>query len=135
MWNHEQIKQRLMAALDYDGIPECDRKKHLMRRCGLSRYMAQRALNGIPPKAGIACLQLADALDVDFSWFYTGELKRLHARTWRIHIQQIKYYPKEATDRMMRLVVAQIAGNRKARNLVDLVAANKMTFYEAALIL
>lgn len=127
-----EAKRRLLAILDFDGVPVGDRLDYLMLVCNLTRYTAVRALNGYLPRSALNGFNIAKALDVDIVWFVFGTFERWHPRTFRIYIQQVKGYPKEATDQMIRLFVGAIAGHNKSRNLVDLVIAGNMTFYGAS---
>lgn len=123
---------RLLAVLDYDGIPQRDRMKHLMSRCKLSRYMARLILSGKEPRNMKHFESIASGLSVDFIWLTFDHLGRFHPRTSRILIQQIKGYPKVVTDRCIRLFVAYKAGYPKANNLMDLVTEGKLMVEDAA---
>jgi len=127
-----EAKQRLLAILDFDGVPVSDRLDYLMRICNLTRYLAGRALNGYLPRSTLKGCNIAETLDVDMVWFVFGRIERWHPRTFRIHIQQVKGYPKEATDQIIHMFVGAIAGHNRSRNLLELVIAGNMTFYGAS---
>lgn len=135
MDERNSIKRRLLAVLDYDGIPARNRASHLAAACGCTASTARRWLtveDGADKMIMRSLLDLARGLDVDLFWLWDGSFKRLHPRTFRIHAQQVKHYPKEATDQMMRLLVASWAGHRKADNLVVLVNDGQLTLHAAA---
>lgn len=135
MLDTHETKQRLLAILDFDGVSEGDRLGYLMRICKLSRYMAGRALNGYLPRSVLKGCDIAEALDVDMVWFVFGRFERWHPRTYRIEIQHVKGYPKEATDQMIRLFVGVVAGHNRASNLVEMAIAGNMTVYGASRLL
>lgn len=122
----------LLAILDFDEVPEAGRLDYLMRTCGLSRYLAERVLNGHYPRDVYKLFDITDALDVDFEWLMVGWAAQYHPRTLRIHLQQVKHYPKEATDQMLRLMVGVCAGHKKARDLAKLACNGKMSMLSAA---
>jgi len=129
------IKQRLLAVLDFDGIPQRKRAAHLAAACGCSPSTARRWLaadEGADKMIMRSLHHLARGLDVDLHWLWDGEGKTLAPRTLRINMQQVKGYPKHEVDRMMRLFVAWCAGQRKAVSLFDLVLAGKLTVPAAA---
>jgi len=131
----DSFRQRLLAVLDYDGIPPCKRAAHLVAACSCSLSTARRwlfASNAAYKLMWRSLNNLARGLDVDLFWLWDGSFQRLHPRTFRIHAQQVKHYPKEATDQMMRLLVASWAGHRKADNLMVLVNAGRLTLHAAA---
>jgi hypothetical protein len=123
---------RIVAILDYDGIQEGDRMKHLMRECGLSQYMAKLVLAGNDPRRLKPIRCIATGLDVSLPCLLAGELGNFHPRTFRIYMQQILNYPQFAVDKILRMFVGYKAGYRKATNLIDLAAAGKITAYDAA---
>lgn len=134
----DSIKQRLLAVLDYDGIPQRKRASHLAAACGCSPTTARRWLADYDSADKLKLrwlLDLARGLDVDWLWLYVGEGQSLAPRTVRINLQQIKGYPKPDVDRMMQLFVAFYAGHRKAKNLFGLVMENKLTLHAAARLL
>lgn len=101
----DERRLHLLGVLDFDGVPEEARLDYLMRTCNLSKYLAGRVLNGYMPRCPFKCFALTDALDVDCIWLWVGAAEKYHPRTLRIHLQQVKHYPKEATDQMLRLAV------------------------------
>jgi len=129
---NEERKPFIHAVLDFDGVPEAGRLGYLMRTCKLSRYMAQRLLNGYVPRYAFKIFDITDALDVDWEWLIVGSARRYHPRTLRIHLLQINYYSKEATDQMVRLMVGVCAGHKKALNLSNLAVDGKMSMLSAA---
>lgn len=131
MTKWEERKQRLLGILDYDEIEPCKRLHHLMQRCGLSRYMAKRALDGSLPYSGSTAMDMADALDVSIAWLWDGALESVHPRTFRIHWYVLNY-SKQDINNMSRLMMALIAGQNKARNLADLIVEEKLSFPAAA---
>lgn len=138
MDERDSIKQRLLAVLDYDGIPRRKRAAHLAAACGCAPSTARRWLsagNGVDKMRMRSLRDLARGLAVTLGWLACGECGTLAPRTLRIHIQQIKGYPKSEVDRMVRLLVAWNAGQCKAVSLVDLIIANKLTLPAAARLL
>lgn len=128
----EERKLYFLAVLDYDGVSESDRLSYLMRTCKLSKYFAGRMLKGYYPRDARKCLEIADALDIDLEWIIYGESRWLFPRTLRIHMQQVKHYPKPDVDKLLRLMVASRAGLSKACNLVNLVYDGRMSILHAA---
>lgn len=128
-----QFARRLIAVLDYDGIPKQRRAAFLADAGKISRSTAYRLLNAsrAPRRIGLP-LALGRALGVSFVWLVSGELEYVHLRTMRILIQGIKGYPKEDTDRMMRVFMGCVAGHRKAKNLMNLVEAGELSLPVAA---
>jgi hypothetical protein len=131
----ETFRKRLLAVLDYDGIQARKRAARIASACGCSPSTARRwlSVDGAAEKmTADILLNLACELGVEVSWLYFGDIERFHPRTFRIHAQQLKCYPKEETDQMTRLIVASYCGHRKARNLVNLVHSGQMTLLGAA---
>ena len=138
MNKQDSIKLRLLAVLDYDGIPQRKRAACLAVACGCSPATARRrwlAPDDSEKMIKRYLLDLARGLDVDWHWLWDGDGESLAPRTLRINLQQIKGYPKPEVDQMMRLFVAWYAGQRRAVNLFDLVVANKLTLPAAARLL
>lgn len=131
MTEYEERKKRLLGVLDYDEVKECDRIRHLMQRCGLSRYLAKRALNGRLPKSGLTGLEMALVLDVRMEWLWWGQIVTVAPRTFRIHAYVLNYSRNEI-DKMARLAMAAGAGHKKANNLVNLIIEEKLSFLSAA---
>lgn len=127
--------ERLSAIMEYDDIPEGDRARFLMGKCGLSRYMAKLVLSGKEPRNLRHFEYIASGLDVDMVWVAFGETVRFHPRTFRILMRQILHYTNERTDKIMRLFIACKAGHQRATNLVELSSAGKLTAYGAAQLL
>lgn len=127
----EETKRRLLGILDYDGIELEKRVRHLMQQCGISRYRAKRALDGSMPRYAGPMLDIAKGLDVSIHWLVWGEILQVHPRTFRIHASVLGY-PKHEIDQMARLSMALVAGQTKARNLADLIAAGKLSYPAAA---
>ena len=122
--------------LEYDGVPKHRRAGYLAKVGEMARSTAYRLLNEahavvIPRRL----YDLSDGLDVDWEWLWRGKFGRFDVRTMRIHIQAFNDYPKEDTDRMMRMLVGKIAGHRKAENLFNLAADRKLSFLGAARLL
>lgn len=141
--NHEeslneehQFAGRLIAVLDYDGIPKHRRAAFLANAGKISRSTAYRLLKGSRAAWGWRIpAELIRALDVSRTWLIFGELSSLDLRTMRIHLQTYKGYPKEDTNRIMRMLVGYIAGHNKAENLLNLAAAGELSFTGAARLL
>jgi len=131
MTNQEKIKRRLLGILNHDGIDAKSRMNHLMQRCGISRYLAKRALNGYLPKSAYTAMDMANALNVSVAWLLDGRLETMHPRTFRIHWHALNY-PKQDIDNMSRMMVRLSAGQQKARNIADLIIEGKLTFPGAA---
>lgn len=135
MDERDSIKQRLFAVLDYDGIPQNKRTAYLANACGCSRSTARRLLTAERNAGKMGprwLLGLARGLNVDWRWLYDAGFERFDPRTFRIHAQQVKHYPKEEANQMVRLLLASYAGHRKAGNLVDLVNAGQLSLHRAA---
>ena len=135
MEKHDPIRVRLLAVLDYDGIQASDRVRRIASASGRSPSTARRwlSVDGAAEKMmGDSLLNLTRDLDVDLLWLWSGEGETLAPRTLRINLQQVKGYPKQEVDRIMRLFVAWSAGQRKAVRLFDLVMANKLSLPAAA---
>lgn len=131
MTEHEAIKRRLLGVLNYDEIKERDRLRHLMQRCGISRYLAKRALDGCLPCNGVTMMDIAKGLDISLAWLWLGKLETWHPRTFRIHAHVLNY-PKQEIDKMLRLITGLCAGQKKASNLADLIIEGKLSFPGAA---
>lgn len=133
MSDEQLIRRRLLAVLEYDGIPQHRRAAFLVKAGKMARSTAYRVLNGSSSGAIRRIpFDLMRALDVDYDWLLLGEFSRFDLRTMRIHIQTYKGYPKEDTDRIMRMLVGYIAGHHKAKNLFNLAASGKLSFSGAA---
>lgn len=132
----EQLLKRLLAVLEYNGVPKHRRAALLVKTGKMSRSKAYRLLNG---SHAATCedisIDLMRTLGVSYDWLLFGELNHFDVRTMRIYIQAYKGYPKEDTDRIMRILVGYIAGHHKARNLLNLVAAGKLCIQDAAALL
>lgn len=129
-------QKRLKAVLSYDGIAESEMHTHLANVLNVSKPVAKRMLNGNQRTTLDRGIAIANALNVTFDWLYFGSLhsngnKEVHFRTLRINMQSYKGYPKELTDKAMRFNFAYIAGMNKARNLMNLIEANRMSYIEA----
>lgn len=131
MIDHDKIKRRILAILDYDEIEPCRRQQHLMQRCGLSRYLAKRALCGYMPNSGNNVFKICNSLDVRPIWLWAGEIESVHPRTFRIHAYMLNY-PKRDIDQMSRLMMALVAGQNKAKNLADLICKGALSLPAAA---
>jgi hypothetical protein len=143
--NMEQpIRRRILAVLDYDNVPKNKRASYLAKVSGCSRSTAYLVLNERAQEDVKTVndfhwlIRLADALSVDWQWIYSGlkgyELHRCaphFIRVLRIHVQEIKGFPKDDTDRIMRLAAGQLAGQKKAQNLFNLAATGQIS-YQAA---
>lgn len=128
------MRKRLKAVLAYDGIAEHDMHIYLAKVLQVSKPVAKRMLEG---KSRIFCQrpsEVAQALDVDCEWLYVGKFGRYHNRTMRINMQTYKGYPKEIVDKAMRFNFAFVAGQTKAKNLMNLIAIGKMKYADAAMI-
>lgn len=130
------MQKRLKAVLSYDGIAENEMHIHLAKVLNVSKPIAKRMLAGehrtILRRGIDACI----ALNVSEGWLYFGRLDSFGTqeqmnRTLRINMQSYKGYPKELTDKAMRFNFAYIAGQARAKNLMNLVEANNMKYIEA----
>ena len=124
-------QKRLKAVLAYDGIDEKKMHLHLAKLLQVSNSVAKRMLVGEHRtilKRGIDCCY---ALDVTVNWLYFGEISHYHNRTMRIHMQAYKGHPKAITDKAMRFHFAFIAGLTRAKNLMNFIVSNKMSYIEA----
>lgn len=134
MNKYEEAKRRLLGILDYDGVKPEKRLHRLMRQCGISRYLAKRALDGFLPRSARPLLDIAEAMDVSIAWLYCGKIEQVHLRTFRIHFSVLGY-SKHDIDQMARLLMAVVAGHKKACNLADLIVAGKLSYPAAARLL
>lgn len=127
------VRRRLSAVLDYDGVAEHNRAGYLTDKCGISKSTASRFLSGgCKSHHTSTYFKIYQGLDVTCGWFLDGDLRRYHPRTYRIHIQSVLHYPKDDCDRIMRMMAGCVAGHRKAGNLVDMVAGGKLSAVTAA---
>ena len=88
----DSFKQRLLAVLDYDGIPQSKRVLYLANACGFSMSTARRMLNGtynIGKANGEMMFILADALKVHYRWIYDGIFQKFEPRTAHIQLVMI----------------------------------------------
>lgn len=130
------IQKRLKAVLTYDGIAENEMRLHLAKVMSVSKPIAKRMLNGNHRTILNRGIDVADALNVSISWLFFGRLdgfinQEQKNRTLRINMQSYKGYSKELTDKAMRFNFAYIAGQARAKNLMNLVEANNMKYIEA----
>lgn len=125
----DTIPGRILAVLDYDGIPERRRAAHLRDTCDISESTARRALRG---HRGWNLLKLARGLEVDCFWLYDGSLTTIHPRTWRIRIQNVLGYPPEETGDIMRLFTGYFAKHGRAVNLISLVHTEQLSMEMAS---
>lgn len=137
MADEHLIMRRLLAVLEYDGVPKHRRAAFLAKAGKISRSTAYRILNDEDPAVAVHRIPFAliRALDVDCDWLYFGEFSHFDPRTMRIHVQTYKGYPKEDTDRIMRMLAGTIAGHHKAENLLNLAATGQLSFPAAARLL
>lgn len=124
------IKKRVLGALEYDRIPSEQRIEHLMQQCGLSKYLARRALQGYLPSNGSKAVGIAKGLAVSMDWLWLGTLNG-HPRTLRIHFFTLNY-PQDIIDGISRLLVATMMGSKKAENICDMVENGKLSLPTAA---
>jgi hypothetical protein len=130
--------------MNYDGIPKQKWAARLTEICGISRSTAHRMLSEEGKEKAYArrLFDLADGLDVDWQWLYEGLpgydsyfAAVFIPRVMRIHIQEIKGYPKEDTDKIMRLFTGYVAGHSKAKNLFNLAGTGQISYPSAARLL
>lgn len=131
MTNVHEMQKRLIAALSYDGIAENKMHIHLAKVLNVSYSVAKRMLSCKHRSILSRGIDAATALDITVNWLYFGQLDRYHHRTLRINMQQYKGYPKEITDKAMTFNLACIAGQTKAKNLLNLIETNHMNYIEA----
>lgn len=129
-------QERLRAVLAYDGIDANSMHIHLAKKMNLTHTVAKRMLFGNHRTILNRGIEACKALNVCVEWLYLGRLeinndKVIQLRTQRIHMQAYKGYPKALTDKAMRFNFAYIAGKIKARNLMNLVQTNRMSYIEA----
>lgn len=131
-----QIRRRLIATLDYDGIPKASRVTHIAKSCGISRSSARRFLDDSDFARSRLFVHLAIGLNVCAMWLYEGKVyEPRYQRTMRIDMQQIKGYPKEDVDRIIRLMIGYVAGHQKCTNLTRLVLNGSLSALQAARLL
>jgi hypothetical protein len=136
--NITEIQRRLKAVLSYDGIVENEMHLYLAKVLQVSSAVTKRMLSSKHRTILSRGIDAADALNISVDWLYFGRLDRFSDqvqknRTLRIHVQVYKGYSKEITNRVMRFNFAFIAGITRAKNLMDLVGANKMSYVDAVM--
>lgn len=127
-----QIRRRLIAILDYDGIPKARRVTHLAKSCGISRSSARRFIGDGNFARTTLFVHLATGLNVCAMWLFEGKFARLDPRACRINLQEILGYPKEDADRIIHLMIGYVAGHQKCTNLTRLVLNGSLSVLRAA---
>jgi hypothetical protein len=91
----QYLRQRLLAVLEYDGIPESKRVAHIAHACGCSRTTARRMLTIDNDFGGNGnnspwLFDLAKGLNVSWLWLHDGNFERFDPRTARIQLAKIE---------------------------------------------
>lgn len=129
------IKRRLLAVLDHDGVPKRRRAAFLAKAGKISRSAAYRLLDSEDSRAPRRIsfyANISRETDISLDWLLCGELRTANMRTLRIYIQNFLGYPKQDTDRIMRMFVAYMADHKKATNLLGLAISGAMSLASAA---
>ena len=107
------FRQRLLAVLDYDGIPERQRVKHVANKCGCSFSSARRLLS-VERDAGVMnsrwLLDLAEGLSVNWLWLYDGNFERFDPRTARIYLSRIRQWTHDEVEGAIYPLLSDVEG-------------------------
>lgn len=127
--------KRILAVLQYDGIPERGRLSYLAKKCGLARATARRLLEDRSEMCSAQTRiigKLEDGLQVDFFWLLNGTLRGFNLRTLRVHFIGLKGYPPEDAALMIRFMTACSTGHRRAEDLFARIESGQLTLASAA---
>ncbi len=97
----DSFRQRLLAVLDYDGIPERQRVKHVACSCGLSLSTSRRLLcaeSDADVRHSRSLYDLAEGLSVNWLWLNRGNLDIFDQRTVRIYLIKIEQWTIDEAD-------------------------------------
>ena len=89
----DSFRQRLLAVLDYDGIPERKRVATLATACGCSLSTARRLLTiekDCDERNSPWLFDLARGLNASWLWLHNGNLEKFEPRTARIYLSKIR---------------------------------------------
>lgn len=127
--------KRILAVLQYDGIPERGRLSYLAKKCGLAPATARRLLQDRSEMCSAQTRiigKLEKGLQVDFLWLLNGTLRAFDMRTLRVHFVGLKGYPTEDAALMIRFMTACSTGHRRAEDLYDRIESGQLTLATAA---
>lgn len=113
MTEQNSFRQQLLAVLDFDGIPERQRVKHVASAGKFSLSTARRMLTvdrDIGKSNGAWLLNLADGLSVNYRWLYNENFERFDPRTMRIHLLKIKHYEQSEVENIISPLLEPIEG-------------------------
>lgn len=109
----DSFRQRLLAVLDYDGIPERQRVKHVASAGKFSLSTARRMLTvdrDIGNSNGVLLLNLANGLGVSHRWLYDGQFERFDPRTARIQLVMMDGETTEEADAIIKTIASEVPG-------------------------
>lgn len=107
------FKQRLLAVLDYDGIPERQRINHVAKAGKVSLSTARRMLGGsynIAKSRGLLMFTLGDGLNVHYRWLLDGQFDAFDPRTARIQLVMIEGEDKEQVELNIGSISSEVPG-------------------------
>ena len=114
MSEQTSFKQRLLAVLDFDGIPYGKRGAHIANVCGCSRSTAHRWLAVESDTGGrirgIMLVRLADWLSVNERWLYDGTFNKFDPRTARIQLSKIEHLPHDEIEMDIAPLLSGVEG-------------------------
>ncbi len=108
-----KLKQRLIAVMDYYGIPIQKRASHLATVSGYSASTVRRFLNGnydIGSSRGPVMFDLANGLNVHWRWIYDGKFEKFDPRTARIQLVMIDGENPERADLDIGSIASEVPG-------------------------
>lgn len=113
MSDKTSFKQRLLAVLNYDGIPQSKRAAHIANACGCSRSTARR-LQTVESNVGkinsLWLFKLAEGLNVNWLWLYDGNFERFDPRTARIQLSEIERRPCDEVEMNIAHLLTGVEG-------------------------
>ncbi len=107
------FRQRILAVLDYDGIPEHQRINHVAKAGKVSRSTARRILSGsydIAKSRGLLMFTLGDGLNVHWRWIFDGRFDAFDPRTARIQLVMIEGEDKEQVELNIGSISSEVPG-------------------------
>lgn len=107
------VSQRVIAVLDYDGIPDNKRASYLAAAGKCSLSTARRILGcnfNIKRLIGSRLLELADGLNVHWRWLYSGQFDKFDSRTARIQLVMIDGDSPEQADLSIGSISSEVPG-------------------------
>lgn len=111
--SHVTIRDRLLAVLEFDGIPQSKRARHLAEACCCSVATGRRMLTEIQPlerRLNRRLFKIARGLDVHWRWLYDGKFERFNARTALIELVAFKGEERDDARAIIESVSAPVPG-------------------------